>query len=37
MRFNDYTFGFADADTEFLRINNYFDSVFYDSQIILID
>ena len=32
MRFNDYTFGFADADTEFLRINNYFDSVFYDSQ-----
>lgn len=30
MNFGDYTFGFADADTEFLRIENYFDNVFYD-------
>ncbi len=32
MVFSNYTFGFADADKEFLRIDKYFDSVFYDSQ-----
>ena len=32
MNFSEYTFGFADANTEFLRIENYFDNVFYDPQ-----
>ena len=30
MNLCDYTFGFADADTEFVRIENYFDNVFFD-------
>ena len=30
MNLCDYTFGFADADTEFVRIQNYFDNVFFD-------
>lgn len=35
MNFSEYTFGFADANTEFLRIENYFDNVFTIHKIIL--
>lgn len=30
MNFEDYTFGFADADKEFSRIDNYFNEIFFD-------
>lgn len=31
MNFADFNFGYADADKEYLRIENYFDIVFYDT------
>lgn len=30
MNLGEYTFGFADADKEFLRIDNFFDTIFFD-------
>lgn len=30
MKFEEYTFGYADADKEFLRIDNFFDEIFFD-------